>query len=86
MPHDPEEYLQDVIGAARFRLELIPSKSEDDYRRDRVLRSAVERELQIVGEAVLQLSRAAPDVAARISEYQRIIGFRHVLVHGYDSL
>ncbi|MHC4425964.1 MAG: HepT-like ribonuclease domain-containing protein [Planctomycetota bacterium] len=30
--------------------------------------------------------KIAPAIAARIPEYQNIIGFRHVLVHGYDSL
>jgi len=32
------------------------------------------------------LEKVAPAVAAQIPEYQNIIGFRHVLVHGYDSL
>jgi uncharacterized protein with HEPN domain len=32
------------------------------------------------------LQRTHSDIAARIPEYQHIIGFRHVLVHGYDSL
>ncbi len=44
------------------------------------------RELQIIGEALIGLEKAAPAVAAQIPEYQNIIGFRHVLVHGYDSL
>ena len=34
----------------------------------------------------MQLDRVAPEVASRISEHRNIIGFRHVLVHGYDSL
>ena len=34
----------------------------------------------------MQLERVAPQVAAEIPEYHNIIGFRHVLVHGYDSL
>jgi uncharacterized protein with HEPN domain len=58
----------------------------DDYANDRGFRSAVERELQIIGEAVMQLERVTPQLAAQISEHRNIIGFRHVLVHGYDSL
>ena len=46
----------------------------------------MERELQIIGEAMLQLDRMSPETVEKISEHRSIIGFRHVLVHGYDSL
>ncbi len=67
-------------------LEFTISKAVDDYIDDHAFRSALERELQIIGEALIGLEKVAPAVAARIPEYQNIIGFRHVLVHGYDSL
>jgi len=86
LPHDPEKYLHDVLSSCEFLLEFTAGRSVNDFTRDRAFRSAVERELQIVGEAVIQLERVAPQVAARISEYRNIIGFRHVLVHGYDSV
>ncbi|MHC4426506.1 MAG: HepT-like ribonuclease domain-containing protein [Planctomycetota bacterium] len=69
-----------------FLLEFTVNKTVDDYINDRAFRSAVERELQIIGEALIGLEKVAPAVAAQIPEYQNIIGFRHVLVHGYDSL
>ena len=34
----------------------------------------------------MQLDRIAPGRARQIREYNQIIGFRHVIVHGYDSL
>jgi uncharacterized protein with HEPN domain len=40
--------------------------------------------LQIIGEAVGRLRRDDPETADRLSEYERIVGFRNVLVHGYD--
>ena len=83
---DPEKYLYDMLSSCRFLLEFKRGKTVDDYKGDRAFRSALERELQIVGEALLQLERVAPEIAERISEYRNIIGFRHVLVHGYDSL
>ena len=42
--------------------------------------------LKTTPRTALQLSRLAPETARQISEYQRIISFRHVLVHGYAAL
>ena len=86
MPRDPRKYLQDIVDCCEFLIEFAQDRSIDDYIRDRGFRSAVERELQIIGEAVMQLAHAAPEVASKISEHESIIGFRHILVHGYDSL
>ena len=86
MPHDPEKYLYDIRSSAGFLQEFTASKTVDDYSQDRAFRSAIERELQVIGEAVMQLERVAPEVASQITDYRSIIGFRHVLVHGYDSL
>ena len=43
-----------------------------------------ERKLEIVGEALNRLSREEPELAARIPDIGRIVGFRNVLAHGYD--
>lgn len=86
MPRDPRKYLQDVVSCCEFLIEFARNRSIEDYVRDRGFRSAVERELQIIGEAVMQLAQVAPPIASEISEYESIIGFRHILVHGYDSL
>jgi uncharacterized protein with HEPN domain len=86
MPRDPEKYLYDMMEASGLVLEFSAGRTVGDYVRDRLFRSAVERQLQIIGEALVQLNKLAPEIARRISEYERIIGFRHVLVHGYDSL
>ncbi len=86
MPRDPEKYLFDMLDSCRFLLRFTAGRTLDEYTRDRGFRSAVDRELQIIGEALIQLHQLAPQIAEKISDYQRIIGFRHVLVHGYDSL
>ena len=68
MPHDAQKYLYDILSSCEFLREFTAGRTGDDYARERGFRSAVERELQIIGEAVLQLERTAPDVARRISE------------------
>lgn len=83
---DPQKYLYDMLSSCEFIRGFTTGKSVDDYNDDRAFRSAVQRELQIIGEALIQLDKVAPELAARIPEYRNIIGFRHVLVHGYDNL
>lgn len=83
---NPKKYLYDIINCSEFVLQLTKDKTVEDYKNDRVFRSALERELQIIGEAMLQLDRISPATVEEISEHRNIIGFRHVLVHGYDSL
>ncbi|MHC4510180.1 MAG: HepT-like ribonuclease domain-containing protein [Planctomycetota bacterium] len=83
---NPQKYLYDIINCSEFVLQLTKDKTVDDYKSDRVFRSALEREPQIIGEAMLQLDRISPETVEKIAQHRSIIGFRHVLVHGYDSL
>jgi len=75
-----------MLSSCEFLLEFTKGRKVDDYRENRAFRSAVERELQIIGEALMQLDNVRPDIAEQIPDYSNIIGFRHVLVHGYDAL
>ena len=86
MKHNPKKYLFDMLDACRFLLEVTAGKTMQDYQTDRTFRSAVERELQNIGEALRQLASHDADTAAKITEHERIIRFRHALVHGYDSV
>ena len=51
-----------------------------------MIRSAVERQFAIIGEAINQMSRVDPETTATIREYQHIIAFRNILVHGYAQV
>jgi uncharacterized protein with HEPN domain len=76
--------LEDIRDAVAFVRQAVVGKTLDDYRGDRLLRQAIERNLEIVGEAVGRLAKLDATTASRLSEYQQIISFRNLLVHGYD--
>jgi uncharacterized protein with HEPN domain len=76
--------LEDVRDAASFIREAVQHKTIDDYRADRMLRQAIERNFEIIGEAIKRLAQHDPDCAARIGDYRQIIAFRNILIHGYD--
>jgi len=78
--------LFDIAQAALGITEFVDGKTLQDYQRDLMLRSAVERQFMIIGEAMTRLRNDDPAMASQISEYDRIISFRNVLVHGYDHI
>jgi uncharacterized protein with HEPN domain len=87
---DPEERvlkaLEDVQDCASFIVAASEGKDLAYYRRDRLFRQAVERNLEIIGEAIGRISRYDAETASCISEHRRIVAFRNRLIHGYDLL
>lgn len=51
-----------------------------------MLRSAVERQFEIVGESLSQLAKSDADLAAQIPELPRVVAFRNILIHGYANV
>ena len=78
--------LEDVQDCAFFVVGAAKGKALSDYRRDRLLRQAIERNLEIIGEASRRIARHDAATASRISEHRRIVAFRNRLIHGYDLL
>lgn len=70
--------------ACRLLGDFIAGKTFDDYSVDAMLRSAVERPLTIIGEAMNRLRKIEPAAASSITDARQIIAFRNILVHGYD--
>ena len=76
--------LDDIHDAAGFILEAVRGKTLADYHGDRILRQALERNFEIIGEAMKRLAQYDPETVARIGDHRQIIAFRNVLIHGYD--
>jgi uncharacterized protein with HEPN domain len=79
-------WLFDILEAATLIEEATAGKSFGDYDADPILRSAVERQFQIIGEAIGRVARHDPDTANQFEDYPAIIALRNVLVHGYDQV
>jgi uncharacterized protein with HEPN domain len=78
--------LYDIQQAESLTRVFISGKTFDDYTSDPLLRSAVERQLEIIGEALSQLAKINTDHVARITDYRRIIALRNILIHGYAKI
>jgi uncharacterized protein with HEPN domain len=78
-------HLWDMLDAARAVERFVRSKTFSDYAADRMLRGAVERHIEIIGEAASRVSaefrKAHPGIP-----WQRIIAQRNVLAHEYGEL
>jgi uncharacterized protein with HEPN domain len=75
--------LYDIREACKKLTTFTKGSTLDDYLSDDLLRSAVERQFEIIGEALSRLHRIDPGLATRIHEYRRIVAFRNILIHGY---
>ena len=54
------------------------------YKSNKMLRRAIEREFEIIGEALNQLDKLNPDL--EITSKRQIIGMRNRVIHGYDKI
>jgi uncharacterized protein with HEPN domain len=86
MHPDAGKLVWDAQQAAERVARFTAGKSLAEYEADEYLRSAVERQFEIVGEALNRLSRVDPATAATIADLPRIVAFRNVLIHGYASV
>jgi uncharacterized protein with HEPN domain len=86
MRRDARTYLWDALQAANLLGEFGAGKDFTDYAADAMLRSAVERQFEIIGEALNQLSKVNADLAAQVPDLGRIVAFRNILIHGYATV
>jgi uncharacterized protein with HEPN domain len=87
MAHDRRlAYLNDIVSAIGLIESFCSGKTVETFKSDLLFRSAVERQLTIIGEAVTKLLQCAPEIEKSISAARQIVGFRNQLIHNYGSL
>ena len=84
--NDPiKKYLQDIIvsinsiddhlqGVRNFKI----------FLNNKTVRRAVEREIEIIGEAMNKILKSYPEI--QISAARKIVGQRNLIIHSYDSI
>lgn len=80
------KYILDIEQVI-IEIETIKSKTKNNFnsfKSDFILQRAVERDLEIIGEAVKKMVEIDPQI--NISSAKNIIGLRNVISHAYDSI
>jgi uncharacterized protein with HEPN domain len=83
MRPETKKYLYDMLKACEAIFEFTEGKDFASYETDLLLRSAVERQLMIVGEAMNQAMHDEPDICDYMADAREIVNLRNVIVHGY---
>ena len=86
MQLESRKLLHDMWRAVSLLADFTNGKQFLDYQQDAMLRAAVEREFEIIGEAGGRLARTDPDLVGCITEHGRINSFRNILIHGYADV
>jgi uncharacterized protein with HEPN domain len=85
----PEEadtaHLWDMLDAAKAVRQFVGGRSFDDYTRDSMLRAAVERKIEIIGEAARRISQRTQATHPEVP-WRKIMAQRHVLAHEYGEI
>ncbi|NJL88210.1 MAG: DUF86 domain-containing protein [Leptolyngbyaceae cyanobacterium SM1_1_3] len=77
--------LWDMANAIRRIQEFTADLAYDTYLDSSLVQSAVERQLEILGEAARRLSDEFRQTHSEI-DWRRIIGLRNILIHRYDEI
>lgn len=79
-------HLWDAAQAARLVQEFARGKTESEFDSDLLIRSAIERQLEELGEALNRLRKIDGATAARVPNLDRIVGMRNIIAHEYGDI
>jgi len=86
MRPEMKKHLFDILEAARDIEKYTNGLECSDFIKNGMVQAAVERKFQIIGEALNRIKQLDSSILQNISEHQRIIAFRNIIVHGYDVI
>jgi uncharacterized protein with HEPN domain len=83
--HNIKAWLKDIEQSIHEINEFLPENRDFfDFQKDLKTRKAVERNIEIIGEAMDRVLKANPDI--QITDSRRIVDTRNRIIHGYDSV
>ena len=85
MHRELKKYLFDVLTCVENIEQFVGNTSDfEGFFNNLMLQHAVERNLEIIGEAVNNLLKLYPDI--KITDARRIVDTRNKIIHSYDNL
>lgn len=78
--------LHDAVEAARLAHRFLDAMPLERYVSDLIVQSAIERKLEVVGEALNAALRDEPGLVEAIPGIRRWVGMRNVLIHAYPDI
>lgn len=84
----PESFkrLEDARGACVRILDFVRGLSRSEFVGSELVRSAVERQIEIIGESLGRAVAGDPEVERLVPDVRKIVGMRNRLIHGYDDV
>jgi len=85
MVDEIKTWLSDIKQAINEIDDFLPDKRNFfSFQKDIKTKRAIERNVEIIGEAANRILKQQPDIA--ITDIKKIIDTRNRIIHGYDSV
>jgi uncharacterized protein with HEPN domain len=84
MNEEVKKYLSDILFSVECIQEFVQDINFENYTKDIKTKSAVERQLGIIGEAINKIEKLTKEVSLNYS--RQIVGMRNRIIHAYDSI
>ena len=85
MKREVKKYLFDIKTSIDSIYEFLGERRDFfEYQNNKLLRRGIEREIEIIGEAMNRIMKMAPEI--KIENARQIIDTRNWVIHGYDKV